>query len=71
MTAWLGLVCATMQISKHDTVPERLRGWTRNPVGSARRGSSPLGVVSHGAWTLRMFLMWSVSDKCAWPSSLS
>ncbi len=51
MTAWLGLVCATLQISKHDTVPERLRGWTRNPLGSARSGSSPLGVVSHGAWT--------------------
>ena len=29
-----------------DTVPERLRGWTRNPLGSARRGSNPLGVVS-------------------------
>ena len=28
-----------------DTVPERLRGWTRNPLGSARRGSNPLGVV--------------------------
>ena len=51
MTAWLGLVCATLQISKHDTVPERLRGWTRNLLGSARRGSSPLGVISHGAWT--------------------
>ena len=28
-----------------DTVPERLRGWTRNPLGSARRGSNPLGVA--------------------------
>ena len=28
-----------------DTVPERLRGWTRNPLGSARRGSNPLGVI--------------------------
>ncbi len=51
LTAWRGLVCATLQISKHDTVPEWLRGWTRSPLGSARRGSSPLGVVSHGAWT--------------------
>ena len=24
---------------------ERLRRWTRNPLGSARRGSNPLGVV--------------------------
>ena len=31
---------------KHDTVSERLRRWTRNPLGSARRGSNPLGVVS-------------------------
>ena len=29
-----------------DTVSERLRRWTRNPLGSARRGSNPLGVVS-------------------------
>ena len=24
---------------------ERLRRWTRNPLGSARRGSNPLGVA--------------------------
>ena len=29
----------------NDTVSERLRRWTRNPLGSARRGSNPLGVV--------------------------
>ena len=29
-----------------DTVSEWLRRWTRNPLGSARRGSNPLGVVS-------------------------
>ena len=29
----------------HDTVSERLRRWTRNPLGSARRGSNPLGVA--------------------------
>ena len=32
----------------HDTVSERLRRWTRNPLGSARRGSNPLGVVVVG-----------------------
>ena len=30
-----------------DTVAEWLRRWTRNPLGSARRGSNPLGVVVH------------------------
>ena len=29
---------------QHDTVSERLRRWTRHPLGSARRGSNPLGV---------------------------
>jgi hypothetical protein len=28
-----------------DTVSEWLRRWTRNPLGFARRGSNPLGVV--------------------------
>ena len=28
-----------------DTVSEWSRRWTRNPLGSARRGSNPLGVV--------------------------
>ena len=28
----------------NDTVSEQLRRWTRNPLGSARRGSNPLGV---------------------------
>ena len=31
--------------SRNDTVSERLRRWTRNPLGSARRGSNPLGVA--------------------------
>ena len=31
--------------SRQDTVSERLRRWTRNPLGSARRGSNPLGVA--------------------------
>ena len=32
-------------VSLQDTVSERLRRWTRNPLGSARRGSNPLGVA--------------------------
>ena len=31
-----------------DTVSEWLRRWTRNPLGSARRGSNPLGVGFFG-----------------------
>ena len=31
-------------IAHTDTVSEWLRRWTRNPLGSARRGSNPLGV---------------------------
>ena len=31
--------------ASNDTVSERLRRWTRNPLGSARRGSNPLGVA--------------------------
>ena len=37
------LQCGRHAIS--DTVSERLRRWTRNPLGSARRGSNPLAVV--------------------------
>ena len=33
------------QVCNHDTVSERLRKWTRNPLGSARRRTDPLGVV--------------------------
>ena len=36
--------------SRHDTLSERLRRWTRNPSGSARRGSNPLGVALPRAW---------------------
>ena len=32
----------------HDTASEWLRRWTRNPLGSARRGSNPLGVEIDG-----------------------
>ena len=31
--------------SASDTVAEWLRRWTRNPLGSARVGSNPTGVV--------------------------
>ncbi len=30
----------------NDTASNRLRRWPRNPLGSARRGSNPLGVAS-------------------------
>ena len=33
-----------LHIRKHDSVTEWLRWWTRNPLGSARRGSNPLAV---------------------------
>ena len=39
-----GLHASTMRFF-HDTVSEWLRRWTKNPLGSARRGSNPLGVV--------------------------
>ena len=36
------------RVQAEDTVSERLRRWTRNPLGSARRGSNPLGVDCRG-----------------------
>ena len=36
-----------------DTVSERLRRWTRDPLGSTRRGSNPLGVVARKLAALR------------------
>ena len=30
--------------ANRDTVSEWLRRWTRNPLGSARKGSNPFGV---------------------------
>ena len=50
-TSWRQVRQQYMLLSKrqllvaHDTVSKRLRRWTRNPLGSARRGSNPLGVV--------------------------
>ena len=46
---WILDDCMPILISEilhQDTVSERLRRWTRNPLGSARRGSNPLGVDS-------------------------
>ena len=43
-----------------DTVSEWLRRWTRNPLGSARRGSNPLGVVFSffvASWILQLRLI--------------
>ena len=44
------------------SVTERSRRWTRNPLGSARRGSNPLGVVcieqqQHCCMYMRSLLM--------------
>ena len=39
-----------------DTVSEWLRRWTRNPLGSARKGSNPFGVDA--------CLSQEVQDKC-------
>ena len=36
------VLCSVMHF--HDSVSERPRRWTRNPLGSARRGSNPLAV---------------------------
>ena len=38
-------VIANQALLQQDTLSEWLRRWTRNPLGSARRGSYPLGVV--------------------------
>ena len=41
-------MCARTPLHQ-DSVSERLRRWTRNPLGSARRGSNPLAVdLWHG-----------------------
>ena len=40
----LTYICSVNE-NAHDSVSERLRRWTRNPLGSARRGSNPLAVV--------------------------
>jgi hypothetical protein len=39
-------VCTLHRVASHDMESMQLREWTRNPWGSARRGSKPLGVAS-------------------------
>ena len=63
-----------------DTVSERLRRWTRNPLGSARRGSNPLGVAflkgirfvagvsqnpSENGWAIRAKRVWPFTKEQA------
>ena len=40
-----------MLVQTVDTVYEWLRSWTRNPMGSARKGSNPFGVGEQGPRT--------------------
>ena len=54
-----------------DTVSERLRRWARNPLGSARRGSNPLG-VDFLYWRLCMQVnLTAANRKYIWPRSVS
>ena len=55
----------SIQENRHDTVSEWLRRWTINPLGSARRGSNPLGVVC--APQIVEGEVW-LSGKAAWPA---
>ena len=41
----LAQVIANQALLQQDTLSEWLRRWTRNPLGSARKGSNPLGVA--------------------------
>ena len=38
-------VKVSSMLMQQDTLSEWLRRWTRNPLGSARKGSNPLGVA--------------------------
>ena len=57
----LAEACAATRPCINDTVSERLRRWTRNPLGSARRGSNPLGVVYAVSCSCRVWL----AKRCA------
>ena len=48
-----------------DTVSEWLRRWTRNPLGSARRGSNPLGVVVYSFVDIgyRTLCIWAFRNR--------
>ena len=41
----LHMITVKVEALQQDSVSEWLRRWTRNPLGSARRGSNPLAVV--------------------------
>ena len=63
-------------VSLSDSVSERLRSWSRKPMGSARAGSNPVAVVSP-QFLLRRFLgrqnimlEFSYWRMAAWPSGL-
>ena len=42
---------------QQDTLSEWLRRWTRNPLGSARKGSNPLGVEDDVRRLLRNWII--------------
>ena len=44
---------------------EWLRRWTRNPLGSARRGSNPLGVGFYGTMHTLLFTQLVVYNRVA------
>ena len=44
VTEDVGLITLRVPDVASDSLSERLRRWTRNPLGSARRGSNPLAV---------------------------
>ena len=57
------------EIVHQDTVSERLRRWIRNPLGSASRGSNPLGVDSgdlSASSSPFLFLCISLSRRLYW-----
>ena len=62
------------RVYAEDTVSERLRRWTRNPLGSARRGSNPLGVCRLQGWREATENSWRLVGGCdlwAWAKLLA
>ena len=55
--------------AEQDTVSEWLRRWTRNPLGSARRGSNPLGVAAHRC--KRSCVALNLANACPLPACAS
>ena len=65
-TPWTKSAMRNGIAGSNDTVSERLRRWTRNPLGSARRGSNPLAVAlrKHKLLTLMcMYRLASVAQR--------